>query len=471
MQKWRDLSHPARLASSLPDGRVQCSLSPRRCKLKEGQHGYCGVRANKNGRLVTLNYGKSVAATVETVETEAINHFWPGAPILSLGNIGCMMNCVYCHNWKTSQAKHVSDTDVFDYTPEAVVELALERGIRIISWTYNDPVVWHEFVLDTSEMARKNGIKTLYKSAFYISQEAVSELLDVIDIFSISLKSVREEYYRKLTGGHVQPVLDGIKTVFKSGRHLELSNLMVTGISDDEASALEIAHWVLRETSPWVPLHYVRFHPDYKMTNSSRTPIPNLVQARANALAAGLNFVYVGNVFDESLSSTFCHACGEILVHRYGLSSKVINIEAGRCRNCGTPTTVVAMPKELAENPSSAAGPCALEVTRQLEWNENVSSVHVSAASSTDQGAIMVRHILRGGEVRDETHLLSTGHSFRFLVSKSDPSETGVQILMPRHVVCQVLEVFDRAHFPTLAVEQVGSMRESSSPLPRYPRS
>ena len=150
---WQETSHPARLEEILDNGVVRCHLSPRNCTMREGQHGFCGVRANRGGRLVSLNYGKSVHATEETIETEAVNHYAPGERILSMGNIGCMMNCSYCHNWKTSQAKYVSDKDVFYYTPEQVVDIATRHGIRCLSWTYNDPVVWHEFVRDTARLA------------------------------------------------------------------------------------------------------------------------------------------------------------------------------------------------------------------------------------------------------------------------------------------------------------------------------
>ncbi|MBU0595951.1 AmmeMemoRadiSam system radical SAM enzyme, partial [Candidatus Bipolaricaulota bacterium] len=175
-QRWRATQHPARLYETFADGRVVCHLSPRRCALKDGRHGFCGVRMNQGGRLVTLNYGKSVHATEESIETEAVFHFAPGERILSLGNIGCSLNCAYCQNWKTSQAKYVSDRDVFEYSPEGVVRFAKQHGIRILSWTYNDPVVWHEFVLDTARLAQAEGLLNLYKSAFFISEEAVEEL-------------------------------------------------------------------------------------------------------------------------------------------------------------------------------------------------------------------------------------------------------------------------------------------------------
>lgn len=266
--------------------------------MKEGQHGFCGVRANRGGRIVTMNYGKSVHMTEETIETEAVNHYSPGAAILSLGNIGCMLNCSYCHNWKTSQAKYVEDHDVYHYTPEGVVETALRHGIRVLSWTYNDPVVWHEFVCDTSRLAKQAGLINLYKSAFFISPEAIEELLPVIDIFSISIKSISPEYYKQYTSGWLEPVLEGTRQVFRAGKHVEVSTLMITDISDNQDTARKVSEWVLKELSPNVPLHFVRFHPDYKMRDTIRTPIPRLEAARSLALEMGVEHVYLGNVYD-----------------------------------------------------------------------------------------------------------------------------------------------------------------------------
>ena len=246
MQKsWQDDYQQARLEEILEDGVVRCHLSPRNCKIKEGQQGFCGVRGNRNGRLITLNYGKGVHATEEVIETEAINHYSPGERILSMGNVGCMFNCDYCQNWKTSQVKYLEERDVHYYTPEQVVDTAVRHDIRCISWTYNDPVVWHEFILDTARLAKQAGLINLYKSAFYITQEAIDELLPYIDIFSISLKAIDEDYYKKITKGSLQPVLNGIKQVYDAGKHLELSTLMITDISDNEATAMKIADWIM----------------------------------------------------------------------------------------------------------------------------------------------------------------------------------------------------------------------------------
>ncbi len=194
---WKNDYRIANLEEKLEDGSVRCHLSPRKCRIKEGEVGFCGVRGNQNGRLVTYTFGKGVHITEEAIETEAIFHYAPGSRILSLGNIGCNLNCHYCQNWKTSQYKFVENKDVHEMTPQGIVDTALRHNIGTLSWTYNDPVVWHEFVIETAKLARKAGLSNLYKSACFITKEALDELLPHIDIFSLSLKSMDDTYYQE----------------------------------------------------------------------------------------------------------------------------------------------------------------------------------------------------------------------------------------------------------------------------------
>ena len=330
----------ANLEQRLPGNEVRCNLSPRNCKMKEGQTGFCGVRGNRDGRLVTYTYGKGVHLTEELIETEAIYHFAPGAKILSLENIGCNLNCQYCQNWKTSQAKFVENKDVHSFTPESIIETALRHDIKVLSWTYNDPVVWHEFVIDTAKLAKEAGIYNLYKSACFITEEALDELLPHIDIFSVSIKAIDETYYRKLTTGWLQPVLDATKKIYQAGKHLEVSNLMITDISDNEQSARNMAGWVLENLGPEVPLHFVRFHPEYKMRETVRTPLDRLEKAQVIAKKMGLQHVYLGNVANTEATSSFCNHCGTKLVHRFGLAAQVESLnDDGNCANCGAVST------------------------------------------------------------------------------------------------------------------------------------
>jgi pyruvate formate lyase activating enzyme len=471
MQKWRESWTPARLGEPLEDGSVRCHLSPRKCVIKEGRNGFCGVRGNRNGQLVTMNYGKSVHLTEETIETEAVNHFAPGERILSLGNLGCMMNCVYCHNWKTSQAKYADDRDVHSYTPEQIIETAKRHGIRVLSWTYNDPVVWHEFVLETSRLAKKEGITTLYKSAFFIGPEAVEELIPVIDIFSISLKSIDHEYYRRYTTGELQPVLDATKMVHKAGKHLEVSTLMITDISDDEDSARKIAQWVLDDLDANVPLHYVRFHPDYKMRNTVRTPISRLIRAREIALGMGVKHVYLGNVYDTPHTNSTCRNCGTLLVDRYGLRSQSIGLnDEGSCTKCGAPANTVMMPapeKPRQKVAHFSGNPAKLE---KHMWGGDIQSIHVQAQNTADQPRnVYHRTILSGGGETDWTVIpFLPGESFRFIIARSGIDDIGAEVAISEGVELKHAEVFDRAHFPTLSVEDIGAAENDVTPFPHF---
>jgi len=465
---WKSTYQPALLEERLDNNVVRCHLSPRKCTLKPGQLGFCGVRGNVEGRLVTFNYGKGVHNTEETIETEAVNHFAPGERILSCGNIGCMMNCSYCHNWATSQAKYVTDKDVYYYTPEQVVDTALRHGIRVISWTYNDPVVWLEFVRDTSRLARQHGLINLYKSAFYITPEGVEELLPSMDIFSISVKSMDPEYYRRHTKGRLEPVLEATKLVYQAGKHVEISNLMITDLSDDEESARKIVDWQLRELGPEVPLHYVRFHPDYKMRNTVRTPIPRLERAREIALEMGAEHVYLGNVYDTPWSNTFCRGCGAELVTRYGLNAQLVGIdERGHCRHCGR-NAHFRLLSPAEQRPSVAELPEGHDV-RSFNWHGDVRSLHVQVRNTA---AVTTRAFYRRrrSSVAEPWLVLTLqpGESYRFILAKAATDEVGPEVALPPGVESNLHEVFDRAHFPTVSVEESGISTTDVSPLPHF---
>ena len=445
---WRSTFQPARFGTSLPDGRVQCGLCPRHCTLREGQQGFCGVRGVREGKLVTFNWGKSVHPTEETIETEAVFHYAPGSRILSMGNIGCMMNCSYCHNWKTSQSKYVVDADVHQLTPEGVVDTALRHGIQVLSWTYNDPVVWHEFVVETATLARRHGLRNLYKSAFYITPQAIDELIPVMDIFSLSLKSMDPAYYRKLTKGELAPVLDGIRQVHRSGKHLEVSNLMITDLSDDAANAELVARFVHDELSPKVPLHFVRFHPDYRMKDTIRTPIDRLERAREIGLRVGVQHVYLGNVYGTASAHTNCHACGSKLVERHGLRATLVGLAGdGTCRACGVMSGVVSgvVAESLGTSPTVTTQVAGARVVRHI-WQGDVRSLHVQARNNgVVAAAVLVRPV---GGTSWATRTLAAGESYRFLVAMNSADEVGVDIAAAPGVETDVHDVLDRAHFP-----------------------
>lgn len=469
MKQWKETSRPGRLYSVLDENTIQCHLSPRNCKIRDGQFGFCGVRANKGGVLHTLNYGKSVHVTEETIETEAVFHYMPGARILSMGNIGCMMNCDYCHNWKTSQARFVEDRDIREYSSQELVEIAVERKIPVLSWTYNDPVVWHEFVLDTGRLARTRGLKNLFKSAFFISLEGAAELCEVIDIFSVSIKTMNEKLYRKISKGWLPPVLEATKYVFAQDKHVEISNLMVTDANDSEDDARAIAEWVLTNLSDEVPVHFVRFHPDYKYTHVGRTPIERLVRAREAAMEMGIKYCYLGNVYGQTGTTTFCPNCGEILIERFGLNTRLVGLDVyGACVRCAHTLNILLPPENVVDEIDIAEIQQSSLRERRCEWHGDVNACHVEVINFGKEKTSIYYWREEGEQISSPrvTHV-DPQDSYRFIVSKSSPQETGIRIQYPEDVQVKVYEVFDRAHYPTLDVDQ-GRSESDSIPLPLY---
>jgi pyruvate formate lyase activating enzyme len=401
-----------------------------------------------DGRLHTFNYGKSVAATEEVIETEAVYHFSPGRRILSLGNIGCMMACRFCQNWQTSQVKHLDSRVVREYTPEQVIDLCLAHDIRMISWTYNDPVVWHEFVIDTSRLAQQAGIRTLYKSAFYIEERPVDELIECIDIFSVSLKSMNADLYRTMTKGDLEPMLRRVRQVYASERHLEISQLIIPQWNDGRTDFHNTVDWLLTHLDPSVPLHFVGFHPAYQYTHVDRTKIDVLLEARSMALQLGIQHCYLGNVYRDGVSDTKCSHCDAVLVRRYGLSSTLEGIdETGRCRHCQQPSPIS---HAFEARPDAIDADCIRkDPTDYLDydWTSDVQSLHLEPADVLPAGTVCdvtVHH--RGTAVVRQLRL--DRHLERAIVSRVGATDRGVRISWSGHTPIRVLPVLDRAHFP-----------------------
>jgi pyruvate formate lyase activating enzyme len=458
----------ARLWTPLANGRVQCELSPKQCRIPVGGLGFCGVRYNDGGTLKTLNYGKSVPVTEEKIESEAVYNYLPGSPILSLGNIGCMFKCDFCQNWQTSQARLVRDKDVSTYTPEQIVDYALRHGIGTLSWTYNDPVVWHEFVMDTARLARQAGLRNLYKSAFSITPVAISELLEVIDIFSISLKSLDPVYYQKHALGTMQPVLDGIVQVHQARPngvrpHLEISNLCVTGRNDNLTETRKVAQWMLDNLGTDVPLHYVRFHPDYLYTHVGRTDIGFLEQARQQALDMGIQYVYLGNTPNTTSVDTFCPQCHAVAVQRSGdtMTTTVAHAANGQvqCKQCGhgMPLVIAAA---VPERVRDAGLPSKEAQVVDHVFRPGIEAIHVEQAQERE-----VRYAL----LDSEGQVVREGASscLRFLIARSGKKAVLLRLQTDTQAPLQLFEVYDRAHFPTVSAQEsvVGSADTPPAPF------
>lgn len=356
--EWNDTRKEAYLYEKLDNGLVRCGLCPRRCTLKENGVGFCKVRKNIGGVLYAQSYGKATHVTTEKIETEAVFNYMPGAEILALGNFGCNLDCDYCQNWMYSQFQYTAPQHIHEYTTKQVIDMALANNIKILSWTYNDPAVWFEFVIDTAREARKHGLKNLFKSAFFLSRPAVEELCRVIDVFAVSIKAIDDGYYKRYTKGRLQPVLDNTKLIHGKGIHYEISNLVVTGLTNNMESYDTMIDFVLKDLSPGIPVHFTRFHPDYKYTHYEKTPVRDVEQARERALARGLKYAYIGNAFDGEGLNTYCPNCRELLIERYGLHTYIRDIlgRDGKCGGCGFYSGIKEIDPEAADKPIILTG-------------------------------------------------------------------------------------------------------------------
>jgi pyruvate formate lyase activating enzyme len=329
----------------LDDGRLQCDVCPRFCKLREGQRGLCFVRARQNDAIVLTTYGRSSGFCVDPIEKKPLNHFLPGTAVLSFGTAGCNLACKFCQNWDISKSRE-NDRLQVSASPEAIAEAALETGSRSVAFTYNDPVIFLEYADDVAIACRERGVKTVAVTAGYISAEPREAFFRHMCAANVDLKAFTERFYWKVCGGHLAPVLESIEYLrHETDVWFEITNLLIPGENDSEAEIDEMTQWIMERLGPDVPLHFTAFHPDWKMTSHQNTPRQTLTRSRDIALKNGLRYVYTGNVRDFKGSSTYCHACGEILIGRDGYQLSTWNMavenERASCGSCGTPVAGV----------------------------------------------------------------------------------------------------------------------------------
>ncbi len=320
----------ARFYEKLDGGRVQCNLCPNRCILAEGQRGICKVRENQNGELVSLVYGQPVSIHVDPIEKKPFNHFLPGSNAYSIATGGCSLACKYCQNWDIAQ-RFPEDLKSIDLPPEKVVERALQSGATSIAYTYSEPMVFYEYMYDTAKIAREKGLKNVVISSGYVNPEPLKELLPLLDAIKIDLKGFNEDFYREIVGGKLQPVLENLKIIKEEGTWLEIVNLVVPGKNDDPEEIKEMCQWILENLGPDVPLHFSRFHPDYKLLNVPATPEKTVKEARQICLDVGLNYVYTGNIIDVEGQTTYCPTNGEALIVRKGHTVIENHLNEGLC--------------------------------------------------------------------------------------------------------------------------------------------
>lgn len=321
------------------DGKILCTLCPRFCKMEEGQAGFCYVREVRNGKLISTSYGHPTGLAIDPIEKKPLYHFLPGSKILSFGTLGCNLGCKFCQNWHISKPKQSSyneyDPKVLTVTPEEVVQIALEYKTPSIAYTYNDPTIFGEFVIDVSRLAHQAGIKSVMVTAGYITPEARKDVYKYIDAANVDLKSFSETFYHKLTYSHLDLVLDTLKWIKnETNIFLEITNLLIPYENDSEEEIKNLCEWVLNNLGDEVPIHFSAFHPDFRMLNKKPTPITTMLKAKAIADASGLKYVYLGNILSSEGQDTFCPNCKTILIQRSGYSIKIKNLVDGSCKNC-----------------------------------------------------------------------------------------------------------------------------------------
>jgi pyruvate formate lyase activating enzyme len=327
---------PARHWHGLPDGRVQCDVCPRFCKLHEGQRGLCFVRARQGDGLVLTTYGRSSGFCVDPIEKKPLNHFLPGTPVFSFGTAGCNLTCKFCQNWDISKARE-NDRLNDDASPEAIAAAARRLGCRSVAFTYNDPVIFLEYAVDAAKACHAAGLKTVAVTAGYITPAARADFYEHIDAANVDLKGFTEGFYRNLCGGHLKDVLDTLIWLRRETKvWLEITTLLIPGENDSDAELAALSGWIAAELGPDVPLHFTAFHPDWRMREHRHTPPATLTRARAIAMSRGLRYVYTGNVHDAAGGGTYCHGCGTLLIGRDWYELGAWNLDAaGQCRSCG----------------------------------------------------------------------------------------------------------------------------------------
>ncbi|MTI12894.1 AmmeMemoRadiSam system radical SAM enzyme [Sansalvadorimonas verongulae] len=320
----------------LADGRIQCDLCPRACKLREGQQGLCFVRACHNQSIVLTSYGRSSGFCIDPIEKKPLNHFLPGTPVLSFGTAGCNLACKFCQNWDMSKSREM-DTLADQAMPEQLVARAAEIDCRSLAFTYNDPVIFLEYARDVAIAAREQGIRSVAVSAGYVTEKPRIEFFHYMDAANIDLKAFTENFYKKICGGSLAPVLETLKYLKQETNvWFEITTLLIPGENDSERELDEMTLWIREHLGKDVPLHFTAFHPDWKMMSHPHTPAITLTRAREIALKNGLHYVYTGNVHDSRGGSTWCSECGKRLIERDWYTLGEWNLDAaGCCRHCG----------------------------------------------------------------------------------------------------------------------------------------
>ena len=332
-----DASYPGRYWHLMDDGRMQCDLCPRDCRLHEGQRGACFVRMRQGQQMILTTYGRSSGFCIDPIEKKPLNHFYPGSSVFSFGTAGCNLACKFCQNWDISKSRDM-DRLMDQASPQAIAQAARQHGCKSVAFTYNDPVIFAEYAMDTADACHALGIQTVAVTAGYMHDQPRRDFYAKMDAANVDLKAFTQDFYFKLTGAHLQPVLDTLVYLARETKvWLEITTLLIPGQNDSDAELTAMSQWLMKELGPDVPLHFSAFHPDYKMQDTPRTPLATLVRAREIALAQGLHYVYTGNVHNIEGDTTFCPSCHAALIVRdwYAINQYRLTPD-GHCPDCAT---------------------------------------------------------------------------------------------------------------------------------------
>jgi pyruvate formate lyase activating enzyme len=319
---------------NIEDKKVQCNLCSHNCKINEDKLGICGVRKNEKGRLYTLIYGSASSLSADPIEKKPLYHFHPGTYAFSMGTVGCNFKCSHCQNYSISTA----DPDSFllrEITPEDVVNLAKEHSCQGVSYTYNEPTIWHEFCLDSAKLVKKAGLYTCYVTNGYIREEPLKELSCCLDAMNIDVKAFTEDFYKKICKAHLEPVLRTCELAKGLGIHVELTYLVIPGYNDSLNEINAFCKWVVEKLDKNTPVHFSRFHPDFKMIDTPITPMQTLERIYQTAKHAGILYSYLGNIINGNYENTICPKCGNLCIKRIGYSVSIHGLTDGKCAKCG----------------------------------------------------------------------------------------------------------------------------------------
>ena len=327
--------------SALDGGKVRCGLCPHNCTISEGKRAICGVRQNTKGRLFSLIYGRYSSVHPDPIEKKPLYHFHPGSTVLSFGTLGCNLRCLHCQNWEISQARDADFDMLRALRTDELNDWAENTGSKGIAWTYNEPSIWHEFTLEGCREAKRHGLYTVYVTNGYINEAPLREIGLHLDAANVDVKAFTEKFYKEISGVRLQPVLDACKLYRELKVHLELTYLIIPTKNDGAAELGQFCRWVVKELGPDVPVHFSRFHPDYKLSDVGPTPVKKVVEAWEIGRKAGLEFVYGGNVPHGDYENTRCPKCGSLLIERSGFFASVKGLEGGACQSCRRAIPVV----------------------------------------------------------------------------------------------------------------------------------